>query len=376
MRSAPRPLALLAAPLLAACPSVQVAPFEDRDDLQALEETERRLWDQAREFDLALASSEALYEDVALQSYLQQVLDRLYPEFQGVLRVRILKAPVVNAFTLPSGSIYVHTGILSYFSDEAELATLLAHEGAHFTHRHALERRSQVNNALVLSTVVAVTGIPLVGDVVAISSIFGYSRSTEREADQVGFARVVRAGYDPQRAASAFRRLLVHAEAVDAEVPLFFSTHPALEERIASFEKLASGSGAGGEIGAERYRERTEAVRRYAIEADLERANAGSVLAALEEDDGRVPSYLIAFYRGEAYRQRAGEGDFERARTQFEDVLRLAPEFAPVHRSLGRLCAKLGLEDLAREHLSRYLALAPQAADRGYVESELRGMEP
>ena len=55
-------------------------------------------------------------------------------------RVTLLNSPVVNAFALPSGDIYITRGLLALADDEAEIAAVMAHEIAHVTARHAAQR--------------------------------------------------------------------------------------------------------------------------------------------------------------------------------------------------------------------------------------------
>ena len=61
----------------------------------------------------------------------------IYPD----IRVRIVDSPSLNAFALPNGSIYINTGMLTRLDNEAQLATVLAHEGVHFTHKHSWQQR-------------------------------------------------------------------------------------------------------------------------------------------------------------------------------------------------------------------------------------------
>jgi peptidoglycan/xylan/chitin deacetylase (PgdA/CDA1 family) len=46
----------------------------------------------------------------------------------------------VKHFAFPNGVIYIHTGILARMDNEAQLATLLAHEMTHATHRHLVKQ--------------------------------------------------------------------------------------------------------------------------------------------------------------------------------------------------------------------------------------------
>jgi predicted Zn-dependent protease len=370
----PTSLPFLVPCALCACTTLEVQPFRDASDTAPRVGNEGLLWDQSRELDLSLTSAGVFYEDETLRAYVQGVVERLFPEFVGAMQVRVLESPVANAFTTPPGLVYVHAGLLSLLANEAQLATVLAHEGTHFTHRHGIQNRAKAENAFTLANVLSATGLGLFAGPIAASSVTGYSRDLEREADRQGFARLVAAGYEPGEAVEAFRRLLARSQAMDEESPLFFASHPKLEERIASFEELSASAAPSGVDGAEAYREQTATIHRFALEADLQLRNFAGVLAVLELDEGRLAPEFAAYYRGEALRQRAGEGDGTAARAAFEEALQRAPDLACAHRSLGRLCLKLDDPGGARTHLSRYLELAPDAPDRGYVTNELEGI--
>src|SRR2546426_7325972 len=64
--------------------------------------------------------------------------------------------PTLNAFAMPNGRIYVHSGLLSRLDNEAQLATILGHEMTHVTSRHALRFTRDATNKQILFTVLAV----------------------------------------------------------------------------------------------------------------------------------------------------------------------------------------------------------------------------
>ena len=107
----------------------ELPPWASAADFRELAPGEKSLWQEADEFDRALAHAGKVNPDPALNAYLQGIMDRLYPEFGGRLRVRPLNAQQINAFALPNGSIYVNSGLIARFENEAQLATVLAHEG-------------------------------------------------------------------------------------------------------------------------------------------------------------------------------------------------------------------------------------------------------
>jgi predicted Zn-dependent protease len=209
-----------------------------------LEDDERRLWSRAREEEGRWEKSGLLYSDPSLTEYVNGIAQRVLPaaaRLPGLsIRVHIMQHPLLNAFALPHGSIYIHTGLLARMENEAQLATLLAHEMTHVTHRHAVKcwRSLQNKTAFMATLQVTLAGIPfanlaaLLGSVGTLASVYGYGRDLEGQADIEGFKALVQAHYDPKEAA----RLFVHLQRSVAEEkkpePFFFGTHPQLQERI------------------------------------------------------------------------------------------------------------------------------------------------
>jgi len=356
---------------LAACQSAPIRPMNGLDDTRQLEGEENRLWHSARELDEQMENADYLYEDEALQAYVVTVMRKLYPEYGDAIRVRIVDSPSLNAFALPNGSIYINTGMLTRLDNEAQLATVLAHEGVHFTHKHSWQQRRNVKSSTAFSTGFGVvTGIPALGDLVALSSIYGFSRDLEREADADGFRRLAAAGYDVRQAPKTFEYLLAEVEALDIDEPYFFSTHPGLQDRIESFEALVQQHGASnGYRGEQDYHMRVAGLQLELLEDYLELGRYQSVLLILGRPDAFVRYPLSAwFYLGEAYRLRDDEGDAARSAEAYTTAIAQAPEFAPSYRALGLYYMKQGDTRQAQDHFTRYLELLPDAPDRAYIQ--------
>src|SRR5207244_395643 len=124
----------------------------------------------------------------------------------------VMSDPTLNAFAMPNGRIYVHSGLLARLDNEAQLAMILGHEMTHVTDRHALRFNNDAQNKQILYTVLAVAasigvavaagsrakagdhvGAAVIGQtanailglglqLAAIASINGYGRDLEREA--------------------------------------------------------------------------------------------------------------------------------------------------------------------------------------------------
>ncbi|MFN3715623.1 MAG: M48 family metalloprotease [Thiobacillus sp.] len=350
----------------------ELVPWTHAVTADELDSRERSLWQEADEFDRALARAGRVNSDPVLTAYLQGIMDRLYPEFSGRLKVRLLNAQHINAFALPNGSVYVNAGLVARFRNEAQLATVLAHEGAHFTHRHSLQQAERVRNAAAFARVAGMLGVPLVGDLLALSSMFGFSREHEREADQTGYQRLVAAGYAPRESVKTFEHLQAEIRAAGIKEPFFFSSHPKLQERIDNFTELSQNA-ASGETGYERFVETTAALRLASLERDLAAYRYKQVILMLTTPEARreYPPEA-AYYLGEAYRLRNDAGDAERAEAEFRRALDTAPRFAPTHRALGYLYFKRGDRAAAAPLLRRYLELAPEAADRDHIAATLK----
>lgn len=149
------------------------------------------------------------YNNRRLDSYVQRVGRSLagYTEYrdQFPYQFTILNTPIVNAFALPGGYVYISRGLLALASNEAEMAGVLAHELGHVNARHSAERIS-AQQAAQVSTVIAAIGLQLAGmssdlaragQTIATMAIQGYSRQQEFEADTLGVRYMSRAGYDP-----------------------------------------------------------------------------------------------------------------------------------------------------------------------------------
>ncbi len=366
---------ILSAALSAGCQTMPVRPFSGAEDTAHLESQEQRLWDAAEEFDAYLADTEHVYPDPALTAYIQSVMDRLYPEYHGVIRVRILSDPSLNAFALPNGSIYINTGLLARLDNEAQVATVLAHEATHFINKHSWQQSNDVKSKTAAASVLSL-GIPILPALAAVSSIYGFSRDLERDADVEGLNRLRSAGYDIREAPKTFDTLQREVEALKIEEPYFFSSHPRLTERIESFNELIGDEDAGGLTNGPIYRTNTKPLQEKVLNAYLSNGEYKNVILILEDpkDTDRYPGHA-SYFLGEAYRLRGEDGDEAKAEDAYIDAIERVPDFADGYKALGVLYYKQKKKEKASNYLERYLQLSPEASDRGYIEHYIRLLE-
>jgi beta-barrel assembly-enhancing protease len=362
-------VAALVAPAFAA-----VAPFTSAQNAVPASNAEWRVWWSADEMVEAFHHSGVLYADETATGYVQHVAERLFPEFGGKLTVHIVKSAELNAFVLANGHIYVTIGLLARLQNEAQLATALAHEGTHFTHRHAFLTRQTIRSSTALASMINMLGVPIVPQALALSSILGYSRELETEADMVGYKRLTAAGYDVRESPKTFEHLIRDIQVEGIEAPYFFSTHPKLQDRVDNLKRLsvnASAGGAGSSMAD--YAAAMSTIRVENLEALLSMDRARQALIMLEDPQrlAELPPFGY-YYLGEAYRRRGGRGDLAAAERAYLHVAETVPEFAPTYRALGvlHLNAKNWAE--AKTYLARYLELEPDAKDRKYVEAYLK----
>lgn len=157
--------------------------------------------------------------------------------------VNVITSDTINAWCMAGGKIAVYTAIVEKLKlNDDEIAFILAHEIAHALREHVREQQSQelVKNGLISVASMfgvdnTILGVANVAANVGISLPF--SRSHESESDEIGLELSYMAGYNPDAAASLWRKMQEHSGDGGFE---FLSTHPSHESRIENLEKLAA----------------------------------------------------------------------------------------------------------------------------------------
>lgn len=352
---------------------------------------EESLWNRVLEEQAVLDRSGFILEHTGVQSYLESVVARL--AVADDLRpddfsVKVVRDPTLNAFAYPNGRLYIHTGLLARMLNEAQLAAVLSHEMTHATHRHTLksQRNLKARTGLlaVITTASGAAGdyralVDLLGSLGTLAAVSGYSRSLETEADEVGWLRLVKAGYDTAEAPAVFRLLMADLAQHQRKEPFFFGTHPRLADRERNFTRLhaARKNAAPGDRGEERFARATLPI--LLINGELE-MRAGRHDAARDQlwryradEPGDV---RVRWLIGENERIAGPKGDLAEARRILGEALAMDETFAPAHRSLGLILYRAGELAAAAPHLRRFLDLDRTAHDRAYIEAFLEKCEP
>jgi predicted Zn-dependent protease len=176
----------------------------------------------------------------------------------NAFRITTLNSPVMNAFAVPGGYLYITRQLLGLMNDEAELASVLGHEAGHIAARHSKERQRAGILSQILSVGAAiVTGSGQFGQIagqVTQGIFLKYNRDQEFEADTLGVQYISGAGYDPN-ASATFLASLGAATSLETRAagrnderstPSWARTHPLSEDRVRRATQNAQKTGLAG----------------------------------------------------------------------------------------------------------------------------------
>ena len=200
-------------------------------------------------------SQAPLISDPLLFDYTEHLIYRL-SEFSQVddryFNVLLIDDSSLNAFAAPGGIIGVNGGLFLNADNEGQFASVLAHELAHLSQRHFARNvlKSQDSNlasALVMVSSIAIALISNNPNAISVGPAFlqqqnlRYSRLFEKEADRVGFANLVKAGYNPKSMGEMFENMNDIRRLSGDLPPEFLLTHPLSSSRISDAFNAAEG---------------------------------------------------------------------------------------------------------------------------------------
>ena len=200
-----------------------------------------------KEYAAEVAQSIGLYDDPAVQSYVMQLGRKLAAKTERPnlpWSFQVVDDPVVNAFALPGGFIFITRGIMTNMRNEAELATVIGHEIGHVTARHSVQQMSRAQVAQlglgvgsILSSQVRKYGQAASTGLGVLFLKFG--RDDETQADQLGFRYALNDNYDVREMARVFQTLqrVSQQGGGGGRLPQWLSTHPDPENRIKATER-------------------------------------------------------------------------------------------------------------------------------------------
>ena len=319
--------------------------------------------------------------DPELQDYVSRVGQRLAAVSDRDLPYEfvVLNSSVPNAWALPGGKMAINRGLLSELDSEAELAAVLGHEIVHAAARHgaqAMERGMLTQGALVAASIgLSASGTEYADYALGAAQIGAqlvtqkYGRDAEREADRYGMIYMDRAGYDPAAAVDLQETFVRLSEGRKQNwLQGLFASHPPSRERVETNRAFAAELGSGGEIGRDRYRQATAALRArqpgYEAAAEgreaLAAKNWDRALAkgreALQVEPAEARFHALV---GDAH---FGAGRHRQALEAYDRAVEQDDGYYAHWQSRGLANLALDRQDAARRDLEQATSLLPTAA--------------
>lgn len=237
-----RAAALVAGLVLAlACPVAALPPGSTPKEIELGE-------DAAKD----IAKSVEFVDDEKTLAKLQAMLDEIAA---GTERPRIeykphiVSSPLINAFTLPGGWVYVTTGLLDNVQSDDELAGVLAHEIAHNVDQHAIERMRSAPRGLGLLRLATIAALIIgrspeaailadtAANTITAMVLQGGSVSAEEEADADGIRYLTQTHYNPVGFLTFMERLGSSSGKFIEEELGIYRTHPFTRDRVLAAEQ-------------------------------------------------------------------------------------------------------------------------------------------
>lgn len=179
-----------------------------------------------------------IYRNRQVNRYLDRIGQRLArtskrPNLR--YKFQVVDDKSVNAFATMGGYVYINSGLMQKAENEAELASVTAHEIGHIAARHGIKqiRQQAITQGILSAAGLDQSVIVQIGADILVTK--PNSREDEFEADNLGLENLKKAGYAPIGMITFMKKL--QASSRGKSIPKFLSTHPATEDRIVALEK-------------------------------------------------------------------------------------------------------------------------------------------
>ncbi len=373
--------AAFAVPPLPAQERIELPTLGDSAGALISPEQERKLGEN---FMREMRRQAPIVYDEEVEDYIQQLGDSLgdNSDYYGDFSFYVIDSPVINAFAVPGGFIFFHTGLILETQTESELASVVGHEISHVTQRHGarmIEAASQMNLPMIAATIGALllavanpeagTAALMGTQAAAAQAQINFTRANEKEADSLGLRLMSDAGFDTADMAVFFERMQRANRYSDpAFIPEYLRTHPINVNRIAEARSRAQS------IRPATIRE--DSYQYHLIKAKLRVRSAQNPMDArhlfqtrLEQGSGtyeEVARYGYALALIET-------GDFTQARVELAKLIADYPTLVSFHIAAGQLERQARDYAASLDHYERAFALEPEnrAAVYGYTNALL-----
>lgn len=218
---------------------IQLSNISDRQEVQLGKQINQQL----------LKSDVKLYRNSQINNYIQRIGKRL--EAHNTRKkipytFQVVRDNSINAFATTGGYVYINTGLIKAADNEAELASVVAHEIGHIEGEHVIKQMRKTAIARGLATAAGVEESKLVQLGLELAYRRPNSREAERDADRRGLRILTDAGYAPQGMVSFMKELKSKGR---SSVPTFLSTHPSPSNRVQYLQSWVNAQGKKGNDG-------------------------------------------------------------------------------------------------------------------------------
>jgi len=318
------------------------------------------------------------WRDPIAQHYVETLVGRLVPysDLGGInTAVTLVDNRSLNAFAVPGGVIGVNTGLFAFADDEAEVASVVAHELGHLSQRHYARAQARMEQTQIPAMATMLAGLILAaggaGDA-GIAALAGsqaaliqdqlrYSRRYEEEADRIGLRAMANAGYDPQAMVDMFRAMQRLMSLQGGTPPEFLLTHPITESRISDTQSRVNQT----HVNQPREEDlQYHLIRSRALLA-IHRRDPSQALTIMHQDDAPQDAqrYLQALLD-------ARSGRVEAALTSLDALSRQHPDVAMLPASAVKVALDGGRVDDAIARAQSQLRLMPGYAPTAQMLGE------
>ncbi|MBI4515652.1 MAG: M48 family metalloprotease [Deltaproteobacteria bacterium] len=309
--------------------------------------------DLGRKFALQAQAQLPLLTDVDVVSYINRMGQRIVAKLDGNpfdYRFFVVRDPKINAFAVPGGYIYFHSGLLVRAVTDDEVAGVMSHEIAH-VHAHHLARQQEatkfMNYAALLGLVLSMVQPAIGAGAMAASAAaqLKYRREFEQEADYLGAGYMQTGGYDSQGMLDFFKTMADEQRITPTFAPPYLLSHPLTDERLNHLEAVLRTQ----QWSTRPRRPASAALARVqaVVRARTETATAATTFYRRYVDDHPSDAqgrYLLGLTLLET-------GAFDPARQTLEQAAGMG--YAAADRELGRTWLRLRQPDKARDLLRR-----------------------
>lgn len=223
--------------LISSCKKINI--FSIEDDKQLGLQVKQEIESNPAEFPIlsrsAYPASYAYLESLK-QEILQSGKVKYKNEFDWELYI-VRNDSVQNAFCTPGGYIYIYTGLIKYLDNASSLAGVMGHEMGHADARHSTDAMTKQYGIQTLLDIVLGENQNQLTQIAQSLVYLQFSRTDEKEADDLSVTYLCPTRYRANGAAEFFRKIVASGASTPPE---FLSTHPNPDNRVANIDSKAS----------------------------------------------------------------------------------------------------------------------------------------